>query len=90
MASVRATPPAQVGAVAVAEVHDFETDAQPANIVRLVLDDGTRLMIRPSGTEPKIKVYIDAVSTDGSLAERRTSANERADAAAEAMRALLS
>ncbi|WP_282851799.1 phospho-sugar mutase [Gulosibacter sediminis] len=90
MASVRATPPTQVGAAAVAEVHDFETDAQPANIVRLVLDDGTRLMIRPSGTEPKIKVYIDAVSTDGTLGERRASANERADAAAGAMRALLS
>jgi phosphomannomutase len=57
--------------------------------VRLRLDDGTRIMIRPSGTEPKIKVYIDAVSRDGSLAERRESASARADAAAVAMRELL-
>jgi phosphomannomutase len=89
MARVRAEPPTQVGDAAVAEVYDYETDANPANIVRLRLDDGTRIMIRPSGTEPKIKVYIDAVSRDGSLAERRESASARADAAAVAMRELL-
>jgi phosphomannomutase len=89
MARVRAEPPTQVGDAAVAEVYDYETDANPANIVRLRLDDGTRIMIRPSGTEPKIKVYIDAVSRDGSLAERRESASARAAAAAVAMRELL-
>ncbi|MFD2757881.1 phospho-sugar mutase [Gulosibacter faecalis] len=89
MARVRAEPPTQVGDAAVAEVYDYETDANPANIMRLRLDDGTRIMIRPSGTEPKIKVYIDAVSRDGSLAERRESASARADAAAVAMRELL-
>lgn len=90
MAEVRATPPTVVGEVAVTEVHDFETDPQPANIVRLRLEDGTRIMIRPSGTEPKIKVYIDAVSADGALAERRAAATAQAEAAATAMRALLS
>lgn len=90
MADVRATPPSVVGEVPVTEVHDFETDPQPANIVRLRLEDGTRIMIRPSGTEPKIKVYIDAVSADGGLAERRAAATAQAEAAATAMRALLS
>ena len=90
MADVRATPPSVVGEVAVTEVHDFESDPQPANIVRLRLEDGTRIMIRPSGTEPKIKVYIDAVSADGGLAERRAAATAQAEAAATAMRALLS
>ncbi|MFD2674609.1 phospho-sugar mutase [Gulosibacter bifidus] len=89
MTKLRAEAPTVVGAVTVAEFYDFETAEAPANILRLQLADGTRIMIRPSGTEPKIKVYIDAVSTDGSIAERREAAAAQADAAAEAMHALL-
>ena len=32
--------------------------------------DHARIMVRPSGTEPKIKFYIDAWSADGTLADR--------------------
>ena len=32
-----------------------------ANLVRLVLDNGVRLQVRPSGTEPKVKLYGEAV-----------------------------
>lgn len=89
MAKLRAEAPMVVGAVDVAEFYDFETAEAPANILRLRLADGTRVMIRPSGTEPKIKVYIDAMSTNGSVAERRAAAASQADAAATAMRELL-
>ncbi|SJM47903.1 phospho-sugar mutase [Gulosibacter sp. 10] len=89
MAGLREAAPAAVGTVPVAEFTDFETTEQPANILRLRLADGTRIMIRPSGTEPKIKVYIDANSAEGTAEERRASAAGRADAAAAAMRALL-
>ncbi|MDJ1371342.1 phospho-sugar mutase [Gulosibacter molinativorax] len=89
MAGLRAKFPEQVGDVAVATAHDLETDPQPANIIRLELADDTRIMIRPSGTEPKIKVYIDANSISGTVAERKASAASRADAAASAMRAML-
>lgn len=89
MARLRAKAPTVVGEVDVAEFYDFETAQSPANILRLRLTDGTRIMIRPSGTEPKIKVYIDAVSTDGSVDARREAAAGQADAAATAMRALL-
>ena len=32
-------------------------------------------MVRPSGTEPKLKVYIDAAATEGPVAERRAAAS---------------
>ncbi|KAB1644769.1 phospho-sugar mutase [Gulosibacter chungangensis] len=89
MDALRAEFPATVGEVAVSAVYDFETAPQPANILRVELADETRIMIRPSGTEPKIKVYIDANSTEGTVSERKVSAASRADAAATAMRALL-
>ncbi|NLT25158.1 MAG: phospho-sugar mutase [Microbacteriaceae bacterium] len=89
MAALRAEPPTRVGGVEVERFHDLATDAPPANIVRLDLADGTRIMVRPSGTEPKIKSYIDATSAEGPLDERRRTAAARADAAAEGMRAVL-
>jgi phosphomannomutase len=38
-----------------------------ANLVRLMLDGGVRLQIRPSGTEPKVKLYAEAVDLDPAL-----------------------
>jgi phosphomannomutase len=35
-----------------------------ANLLRLVLDGGVRVQIRPSGTEPKVKLYGEAVGED--------------------------
>ena len=60
-----------------------------ADIVRLRLSDGTRVMVRPSGTEPKIKCYVDAVATEGSAQERRAAASETAARVAKAMDGLL-
>jgi phosphomannomutase len=34
-------------------------DFPQEDILRYYLDDGTRVIARPSGTEPKVKVYID-------------------------------
>lgn len=91
MAALRATPPASLGAVTVERIEDLSDgfgDLPPSDVLRILLTDGSRVMVRPSGTEPKLKIYIDASSTDGTVAERRATATARVAALADAMRTL--
>jgi phosphomannomutase len=77
MARLRDQPPAAVGSIRVDHIDDFSGgfgSFPPGDILRLVLDGGARIIVRPSGTEPKLKVYIDASSTDGTAQERRARA----------------
>ena len=60
VAAIEADPPTEIGGRAVTSV----TSYPEANLVRLVLDGGVRLQIRPSGTEPKVKLYAEAVDLD--------------------------
>ncbi|PKI90499.1 phosphomannomutase [Actinomycetales bacterium SN12] len=63
MAALRAQPPAAFGTRSVASAEDLAAGAAgvPAgDVLRYRLDDGSRVIVRPSGTEPKLKVYIDA------------------------------
>lgn len=79
MARLRAEPPAEVGGIRVAAVEDLALGLDglpPSDVLRLRLDGDARVMVRPSGTEPKLKVYIDAASTEGSVAERRAAASD--------------
>ena len=57
--SLQADPPTEVDGRPVASVLVYPE----ANLVRLMLDGGVRLQIRPSGTEPKVKLYGEAVDT---------------------------
>ncbi len=62
MAALRAQAPASIGDVAVERVEDLldGTDGTPpSDVLRLWLTDGSRVIVRPSGTEPKLKVYLD-------------------------------
>lgn len=71
---VRAHPPEAFGGIAVRRIRDFRTAGLApvkANVLAYDLADGSRVMIRPSGTEPKLKVYLDAFSDVGSAADRR-------------------
>jgi phosphomannomutase len=58
---LRANPPETIGGRVVAGIEDFPE----ANLLRVWLDEvggrGVRLQIRPSGTEPKVKLYGEAV-----------------------------
>jgi len=61
-------------------ITDYQAGAgglPPANIVQFDLTSGDRIIMRPSGTEPKLKVYID------SLRPRQGAAREAADQLAE-------
>ncbi|PPG42271.1 phospho-sugar mutase [Pseudoclavibacter sp. RFBA6] len=89
MAVLRGNTPAEVGGVEVLETGDLSGDEVPIDLLRYQLADGTRVMVRPSGTEPKIKVYVDASSEDGSPAERAADAEAKAARAGEALRVTL-
>ncbi|GAA5158200.1 phospho-sugar mutase [Ornithinimicrobium tianjinense] len=64
MARLRGEPPAELGGVAVTSAEDLAEGAQglpPTEGMRYLLADQTRVIVRPSGTEPKLKVYLEAV-----------------------------
>jgi phosphomannomutase len=91
MAALRATPPSHLGEVRVERIDDLRDGFEglpPSDVLRIVLVDGSRVMVRPSGTEPKLKIYIDASSDEGTVAERRAIATTRVAALGDAMRAL--
>lgn len=91
MAKLRSAPPASLGDAKVTAIEDLSNgfgSLPPSDVLRILLEDGSRVMVRPSGTEPKLKIYIDASSDEGSLPERRATATARVEALAAAMRAL--
>ncbi|GAA2455693.1 phospho-sugar mutase [Agromyces soli] len=91
MARLRANPPAEVGGIRVERIEDLAEGGElpPSDVLRIVLAGGGRVMVRPSGTEPKLKVYIDAVSDEGTVAERRAAATAAAAALEAGMRELV-
>ncbi|MBO1770665.1 phospho-sugar mutase [Agrococcus sp. TF02-05] len=91
MGALRQAPPTELAGAAVVAADDLALPehGEIGDILRFTLDDGSRVMVRPSGTEPKLKVYIDATSTDGPPAARVRAARERVAAIAEAVRPLL-
>ena len=63
MAGLRGEVPAEIGGMAVEGAVDYAVgvDGLPsANVVQFDLADGNKLIVRPSGTEPKIKLYMFA------------------------------
>ena len=68
MKDLRENPPKAFGSKAVASVTDYakpETTGLPkANVLSFVLEDGAKVMVRPSGTEPKIKAYYTTLGKD--------------------------
>lgn len=77
MAALRAQPPAAVGEIAVSRIDDLLLGVDglpPGDVLRLWLDDGSRLIVRPSGTEPKLKLYLDVRGSSAKKARRRLDA----------------
>lgn len=63
MLALRSLPPTHIAGRSVTSVEDL-LHAAPGHpsgdVLRYRLGDGSRVIVRPSGTEPKLKVYIDA------------------------------
>ncbi|MBT1605236.1 phospho-sugar mutase [Curtobacterium flaccumfaciens] len=87
VASLRATPPTELGGLSVQTVTDYADGVAgfpPSDILRYDLSGDARVIVRPSGTEPKVKVYIDTVADTPAEAQRLV------DALAAAVRPLVS
>ena len=84
MADLRQNPPAAIGEYKVVKVIDYkkpeETGLPAANVLVYKLEGGAEAIVRPSGTEPKIKTYFTTLGKD--LAE----AQAQKDALAAAMK----
>lgn len=92
MTSLREDPPAEIGGLVVTEVRDYQDGIgglPPSDILRYDLQRGGRVIVRPSGTEPKLKAYIDARSDDGRGDRRRAAAADTAAHLAHAVTVLL-
>ncbi len=76
---LRASPPRKIGGLRVEDVHDLlhdPGDRPPSDILVLRLEGRARVVVRPSGTEPKLKAYLQVIGSvsGGDL----TAAQERA------------
>ena len=72
MESLRRDKPASVGGYKTAEIVDYESEGTglpKANVLEFRFMNGAKLMVRPSGTEPKIKIYLSAVANSADAAD---------------------
>ena len=83
MDGLRSNPPKEIAAMPVVSISDYKTstvtytDSSPSeridlpksNVLAFSLENGNKVIVRPSGTEPKIKAYITAIGTDRQSAD---------------------
>ena len=82
MTDLRANPPAEFAGKKIAEIIDYtkpeETGLPKANVLTYKLEDGQSVIVRPSGTEPKIKAYYTTKGKD--LAEAQAEKDKLTEA----------
>ena len=85
MAGLREHPPVEIAGVAVEQRKDYKDgsvvrvsdgsrsamELSGSNVLRYEMADGTSVIVRPSGTEPKVKVYILANGADRAVCEEK-------------------
>ena len=75
MDGLRKNPLTELAGIAVVKTQDFEkaeeTGLPAANILTYALADGSTVIVRPSGTEPKIKIYFTTKGADLAQAEAK-------------------
>ena len=74
---LRTNPPKSAGNVAVIEMEDYKSEKMislgfpSSNVLRFILEDGSWVAVRPSGTEPKCKFYFSVRAKDLAEAEEK-------------------
>ncbi len=85
MKSLRAAPPVEIGGWKVSGTTDYlsgNTGLIPSDVLEFRLEDAGKVIVRPSGTEPKLKIYL---SVRGSGEEDAAARLERLSRGAEAL-----
>ena len=81
MQGLRDNPPTDIGGVKVVKATDYkkteETGLPAANVLIYSMEDGATVIVRPSGTEPKIKTYFTTLGKD--LAEAQAKKDQLAE-----------
>ena len=82
MNSLRQNPPAEIAGYKVTKVTDYtkpeQTGLPAANVLIYALEGGATVVVRPSGTEPKIKTYFTTLGKD--IAEAQAQKDKLAEA----------
>ena len=92
MESIRAEAPSVINGHKAVRVDDYETSVSRnmcdgserkitlprSNVLAFYMEDGSSLIVRPSGTEPKIKLYLGSVGDTMEIAKTELSALENA------------
>ena len=92
MAKFRSTPPTEIVGEKVVEIRDYKTleakdlitgkvtsiNLPKSDVLQFFTETGSKISIRPSGTEPKIKFYFYSVSKSGKDSEERVGLLRRA------------
>ena len=100
MTNFRNNPPKEIGGSKVVVCKDYQTleltqadgSKQPidmpttSNVLQWFCEDETKISVRPSGTEPKIKFYIEIKENDMSSAQQYEDCMKKADAKVEAIK----
>ncbi|MGL5675144.1 MAG: phospho-sugar mutase [Cellulosilyticaceae bacterium] len=97
LTSLRENTPVEVAGIKIARVEDYKLSVArnliegveevinlpTSNVMKFILEDGKWFVVRPSGTEPKMKIYLSVIGKDA------TDAETQVDAFAEAVKALI-
>ncbi len=79
VAGVVASPPAALGGSPVVSIDDMADGLDglpPSSGIRLLTESGARVIIRPSGTEPKVKAYLEVIEpVTSTVADARAAAS---------------
>ena len=74
MGNLRQNPPSKIAGKKVIEYEDYlsgNLPLPPSDVLRFWLADGSKLVIRPSGTEPKVKIYAEVFEKETNALEQK-------------------